>query len=70
VTSAPGRPSGSEGVDRPRDLTLRDATEADVPLVLHFVRALADYEELLHEVQATEGDFPACSSPNPAGPRR
>jgi GNAT superfamily N-acetyltransferase len=38
-------------------LRLRDATEGDVPLVLHFVRALAEYEKLLHEVQATEEDF-------------
>ncbi|MBL6454453.1 GNAT family N-acetyltransferase [Belnapia sp. T6] len=38
-------------------LRLRDATEADLPLVLHFVRALADYEKLLHEVTATEEHF-------------
>lgn len=37
-------------------LTLRDATPADVPLVLRLIRALADYEKLLHEVQATEAD--------------
>jgi GNAT superfamily N-acetyltransferase len=35
-------------------LTLRDATEADLGLVLGFIRALADYEQLLHEVVATE----------------
>jgi GNAT superfamily N-acetyltransferase len=35
-------------------LTLRDATEADLGLVLGFIRALADYEKLLHEVVATE----------------
>ncbi|WP_149536862.1 GNAT family N-acetyltransferase [Siccirubricoccus phaeus] len=38
-------------------LALRDATEADLPLVLRYVRALADYEKLLHEVRATEDDF-------------
>jgi GNAT superfamily N-acetyltransferase len=38
-------------------LSLRDATAADLPLVLHFVRALADYEKLLHEVTATEEHF-------------
>ena len=38
-------------------LRLRDAAEGDVPLVLHFVRALAEYEKLLHEVRATEEDF-------------
>ena len=36
---------------------LRDATPADVPEVLRFVRALAEYERLLHEVTATEADF-------------
>ena len=34
-------------------LTIRQATEADVPLLLDFIRALADYEKLLHEVVAT-----------------
>jgi GNAT superfamily N-acetyltransferase len=38
-------------------LRLRDAGPGDVPLVLHYVRALAEYEKLLHEVQATEEDF-------------
>lgn len=38
-------------------LALRDAAPPDVPLVLGFVRALADYEKLLHEVRATEDDF-------------
>ncbi len=37
--------------------TLRDATPADVPEVLWFVRALAEYERLLHEVISTEADF-------------
>ena len=35
-------------------LTIRQTTEADVPLLLDFIRALADYEKLLHEVVATE----------------
>jgi GNAT superfamily N-acetyltransferase len=47
-------------------LHLRDATPDDVPLVLHFVRALADYEQLLHEVQATEDDFRRLLFGNPA----
>jgi GNAT superfamily N-acetyltransferase len=38
-------------------LRLRDAAPEDAGLVLHFVRALADYEKLLHEVTATEDDF-------------
>ena len=35
-------------------MTLRHATAADVPQILAFIRALADYERLLHEVVATE----------------
>lgn len=34
--------------------TIRPATEADVPLVLAFIRGLADYERLSHLVSATE----------------
>ena len=33
---------------------LRSATPADVPLILDFIRALADYEKLTDEVEATE----------------
>ena len=36
------------------NLKIRPATEADVPLLLEFIRALADYEKLLDEVVATE----------------
>ena len=35
-------------------ITLRAATVDDVPLVLRFIRELADYERLAHEVTATE----------------
>ena len=35
-------------------LTIRDATRDDVPLVLEFIRGLAEYERLAHEVVATE----------------
>ena len=50
------------------ELTLRRATERDAALVLRFIRELADYERLLHEVVATEdglrthlfGDKPAA----------
>ncbi|MDO9708469.1 GNAT family N-acetyltransferase [Paracraurococcus lichenis] len=38
-------------------LRLREARPGDLGLVVHFVRALAEYEKLLHEVQATEEDF-------------
>ena len=49
-------------------LTIRAATAADVPQILRFIEALADYEKLRHEVQATEeklkttlfGDKPAA----------
>jgi GNAT superfamily N-acetyltransferase len=33
---------------------LRSAVVADVPLILTFIRELADYEKLAHEVTATE----------------
>jgi GNAT superfamily N-acetyltransferase len=33
---------------------IRPAAEADVPLILRFIRELAEYERLLHEVVATE----------------
>lgn len=35
-------------------LSLRPATAADVPLILHFIQGLADYERLAHECVATE----------------
>ncbi|WP_043363825.1 GNAT family N-acetyltransferase [Belnapia sp. F-4-1] len=38
-------------------LSLRDVVLGDEGLVLHFVRALAEYEKLLHEVTATEAHF-------------
>jgi len=33
---------------------IRPAVEADVPLVVRFIRGLAEYERLLHECEATE----------------
>jgi GNAT superfamily N-acetyltransferase len=38
----------------PDALQIRFATEADVPLITRFIRELADYEQLAHEVVATE----------------
>lgn len=38
-------------------LTLRPAQREDAALILAFVRELADYEKLLHEVEASEEDF-------------
>lgn len=49
----------------PPELRLRDATPADIPLVHGFVRALADYEKLLHEAVATEEDFRRLLFGNP-----
>ncbi|ODT79311.1 MAG: GNAT family N-acetyltransferase [Pelagibacterium sp. SCN 64-44] len=38
-------------------LRIRPATKDDAGLVLHFIRALAEYEKLLHEVEASEADL-------------
>ena len=35
---------------------IRVATVSDAPLILEFIRELAEYERLLHEVEATEAD--------------
>jgi GNAT superfamily N-acetyltransferase len=35
-------------------LNIREATESDVPLILQFIRDLAEYEKLAHLVVATE----------------
>lgn len=39
---------------KPRDFTIRSAVVTDVPAILDFVKALAAYEKLSHEVVATE----------------
>lgn len=36
------------------EFRIEPATERDVPIVLHMIRALAEYEKLSHEVVATE----------------
>lgn len=38
-------------------LVIRDAVQGDVPVILEFIRALAAYERLEHEVVATEDDL-------------
>ncbi|HKY90370.1 MAG TPA: GNAT family N-acetyltransferase, partial [Nevskiaceae bacterium] len=38
---------------------IADARREDVPLILRFIRELADYERLSHEVVATEGALAA-----------
>ncbi len=35
-------------------MTIRPASRGDVPLILRFIRELAEYERLAHEVMATE----------------
>lgn len=44
-------------------LTIRPATIADVPLVLTLIRGLAEYEKLLHEVEANEEKLRATLFP-------
>jgi GNAT superfamily N-acetyltransferase len=49
-------------------LSIRSATTADAGLILEFIRGLADYEKLTHEVEATEEKlratlFPANGKP-------
>ena len=48
------------------NLTIRDAAAADTPLILEFIRALADYEKLTAEVTADEAGLAATLFP-PAG---
>ncbi len=51
-------------------MAVRPAREADVPTIVRFIRELADYEQLLHEVKASEsalrehlfGARPACAA--------
>jgi GNAT superfamily N-acetyltransferase len=44
-------------------LLIRSATAADVPLILGFIRGLADYEKMLPEVEATEEKLRATLFP-------
>jgi GNAT superfamily N-acetyltransferase len=44
---------------QPTDLTIRLATSNDVSIILGFIRALADYEKLAHEVVADEAQLHA-----------
>jgi GNAT superfamily N-acetyltransferase len=43
-------------------LAIRPAAPADAALVLSFIRELAEYDRLAHEVVATEGDIAAALS--------
>jgi len=46
--------SGATDMPAPPGLEIRPATEADVPLVLQFIREIADYEHLTHQVVCDE----------------
>jgi GNAT superfamily N-acetyltransferase len=47
---------------------IRPATAVDTALILAFIRGLADYEKLAHEVEATEEKIRATLFPNDARP--
>ena len=48
-------------------LRIRSAVAADVPLILGFIRELAEYEKLAHQVVATEADIrDSLFGPRPA----
>lgn len=49
-------------------LTIRPAVAADVPVILQFIRGLAEYEKLLAEVEATEEKLRATLFPRDARP--
>ena len=60
VRTLPGMPSAASRV--------RPAVPSDVPVVLHLVRELADYEKALHEVEASEGQLAAALVPDRGQP--
>lgn len=53
--------------DAMANITIRAATSADVGLILEFIRGIAEYERLSHEVVATEAGLQtALFGPRPA----
>ncbi len=48
------RSSVSDVIPQPADLEVRAAARGDVPVILSFIEQLADYEQLRHQVEATE----------------
>jgi GNAT superfamily N-acetyltransferase len=54
MTGDPTKDGNSPAVDRPERIAIRPATVDDVPLVLRFIRELAEYERLADQVVATE----------------
>lgn len=49
-------------------LQIRPATVADLPLVLQFIRSLAEYEKMLPEVEATEARLRTSLFPEQGAP--
>jgi len=49
-------------------LSIRSATVEDLPVILAFIRGLADYEKLTHEVEATEEKLSATLFPSNGRP--
>jgi GNAT superfamily N-acetyltransferase len=49
-------------------MTIRPAVSADIPLILKFIRGLAEYEKLSHEVEATEARLRATLFPGDGRP--
>jgi GNAT superfamily N-acetyltransferase len=47
------------------EVKIRSATESDVPLILEFIRGLAEYERLSHKVVATEDHLRRTLFANP-----
>src|ERR1043165_7285054 len=47
------------------DLTIRYATRDDVPVLLSMIRELAEFEELLHVMQASEAELAQELFPEP-----
>lgn len=50
------------------DFSTRFATPQDVPVILRFIRELADFEKLLHEVVADEDTLNKSLFKDPKGP--
>ncbi len=50
-------PDGGDVSTSSSPFTLRPASAADLPLILSFIRQLADYEHLLDQVTATESSL-------------
>jgi GNAT superfamily N-acetyltransferase len=58
-SSSSSASSSSTGGAGPAELVVRLATAGDVPTILRFIRGLAEYEKLAHEVVADEAQLHA-----------